>query len=574
MILKIITSLLLLCLFQTSMHAQNNTIYPQGDFINPMDIPLSLAGNFGELRSNHFHSGFDFRTNGEEGYLVKAIADGYISRIKVSAFGYGNALYITHKNGYVSVYGHLQRYDSTISNYVIKKQYELESFEVDLFPPKNEIMVTQGQIIALSGNTGGSEGPHLHFEIRDQKTEEIINPYFFGFDIEDTIPPSIEGIAIYPIDQDSKINGSNLPKYYEVKKNGKTSYTLKEEILLTGKIGFGLITYDVENGSFNKNGTYAYHLKIDSTHLFKYACNRFAFDQTRYINAHIDYAKIKKNKERYQRCFILPGNKLKDYESDERKGVFEFKDSLNHIIQINVIDFKNNVSTFEMNCKSAIAASSNKTVNTKALFLYHRANQFYKEDVKVDVPQNCLYQDVVFKYAKTAGTGKLLSDIHHLFNEETPAHIAYTLQIKPKSKALKEKDKLLIVSIDDEGNQTSEGGDYENGFVVVKLRSFGNFAVMMDTTAPNVKFLNFDKEKNEFKEDKIIVKMSDNLSGIKSYRGTIDGVWILMQHNTKEKTITYYFDEKLVKMNGKHNFVATIIDKKGNLKKLTTTFNY
>jgi murein DD-endopeptidase MepM/ murein hydrolase activator NlpD len=206
-------------LFAVFAFGQNQ--YPKDFFRSPLDIPLQLSGNFGELRPNHFHSGFDFKTQKKEGFNVYAVANGYVSRIKVSAYGYGNALYITHKNGYVSVYGHLQRYDSTISNYVIKKQYELESFEVDLFPQKNEIMVTQGQLIALSGNTGGSEGPHLHFEIRDQKTEEIINPYYFGFDIEDTIAPSIEGISIYPIEQNSKINGSNHAKYYDVKKFSK-----------------------------------------------------------------------------------------------------------------------------------------------------------------------------------------------------------------------------------------------------------------------------------------------------------------------------------------------------------------
>ena len=569
--LLLFCQLLFICL---GVLAQPKVNYPQGDFINPLDIPLSLAGNFGELRSNHFHSGFDFRTNGEEGYLVRAVADGYVSRIKVSAYGYGNALYITHQNGYVSVYGHLQRYDSTISNYLKAKQYELESFEVDLFPKKNEITVNQGQLIALSGNTGGSEGPHLHFEIRDEKTEEIINPYFFGFDIEDTIAPSIEGVAIYSLDENSTVNGCNCTKYLEVKKTGKNSYELPEKIEITGKIGLGLITFDVENGSANKNGTYGYLLKVDSQQVFKYSCNKFAFDQTRYINAHIDYAKMKKNKNRYQRCYVLPGNKIKHYETNPQKGNIEFGDTLEHTLSIVAFDFKQNLSSIEIKCKSKMAPKNNAKKASKNTFYWDKTNDFKKEDFAIELPLNALYEDVEFKYNKTASNGKILSDIHHVLSNEVPVHQAFNLRIKPKEKAIKNKDKLLIVSLDEEGNPISEGGNFENGFVVTKTRNFGNFAVMMDTTAPTVKVINFDKEKLSFKNESIIIKVGDNLSGIKSYRGTIDGHWVLMIHDNKEKTLTYFFDEKLAKSNEEHIFAITVSDKKGNTKKLNIKFKY
>jgi hypothetical protein len=334
------------------------------------------------------------------------------------------------------------------------------------------------------------------------------------------------------------------------------------------------MTHDFENGSTNKNGTYAYELKIDSTYLFNYACKRFAFDQTRYINAHIDYGKMKSNKDRYQRCFLLPGNKIKHYKTDDRKGIFEFNDTLYHTIQINAFDFKNNYSTFEIKCKSDTIKPVLKKLHSKDLFEYNKVNEYKSEEINVELPLNCLYQDVVFKHAKTVGTGKLLADIHQILDDEIPVHQAYTLRIKPKTKALKQKDKLLIVTIDEKGHASGEGGEYENGYVVAKLRNFGKFSVMIDTTAPTIKLINYNKEKSIFKNDKIVLKMSDNLSGIKSYRGTIDGTWILLQHDNKEQTLTYNFDEKLVKTDGEHIFVVTIIDRKGNSKKLTTKFNY
>ena len=570
--LKFILKIYFFFVFLVSAEAQ--VTYPMGDFINPLNIPLSLSGNFGELRNNHFHSGIDLRTNSEEGYLTVAVADGYVSRIKVSAFGYGNAVYITHKNGYVSVYGHLLRFDSTIANYVKQKQYELESFEVDLFPKKNEISVTQGQIIALTGNTGGSEGPHLHFEIRDEKTEETINPFFFGFNVEDTIPPVISGIAAYALDKNATVNGCACTKYFDVKKIAKNQYSLLvNEIECSGNVGFGLITNDLENGSTNKNGTYSYQLTADSTLAFKYTCNRFAFDQTLFINAHIDYQKMKKSKERYQRCFLLPGNKLRQYQSNKQRGVIFFNDTSNHKITITASDFKNNSSSIEIICRSkkinneAIAKNANNT------FYWDKTNELINPDFKTELPLNCLYENVRFDYNKSPGAGNLLSDVHEILDNEVPVHQAYTISIKPK-KTGKHHEKLLIVSLDKDGKPSSEGGTYEDGFVLTKTKTFGKFAVMLDTTKPSVKLIDYDKQKLSFSNDKIMVKVSDNLSGIKSYRGTIDGHWVLMEFDNKEKTLCYTFDDKITKTLGEHELNVAVTDKKGNVKKLSVKFVY
>ena len=153
--------------------AQNS--YPQDYFQSPLEIPLILSGTFAELRSNHFHSGLDIKTQQQSGLKVMAAASGFVSRIKVSHFGYGKALYITHPNGYTTVYAHLQNFNPEIDAYIKHRQYKNESYEIELFPKAGELLVNNGDIVAYSGNTGGSGGPHLHFEIRN-KQEHPMNP--------------------------------------------------------------------------------------------------------------------------------------------------------------------------------------------------------------------------------------------------------------------------------------------------------------------------------------------------------------------------------------------------------------
>ncbi len=551
-------------------------VYPQGYFMPPLDIPLSLAGNFGEIRSNHFHSGFDFRTNGEEGKVVRAVADGYISRIKVSAYGYGNALYITHPNGYVSVYGHLQSYDSVIASYVHIKQYEQESFEVDLFPKKNELEVKQCRQVALSGNSGGSEGPHLHFEIRDAKTEEIINPYFFGFPIEDTIKPEIETIIVYPLNDVSTVNGLNSSKVIDVVPTKKGKLAIGEKLQLSGEIGFGIVTTDVENNSNNRNGTYNYTLTVDSQPVFDYKCKVFAFDKTRYINAHIDYATMKKKKQKFQRCYLLPNNKLDFYETGNEKGRVNINDTLNHKVLFTTCDFFNNCNVLEIVFKGDKVKSKSQADHSAEAnyFKWNKSNSFRTDDINLTIPAGSLYDDINFVYKKEPVTGTLLSSIHQVHINYVPLHTSYSLAIRPAKKAVALKDKLLIVSIDEDNKFSSEGGEFEDGFVVTKVRSFGKFAVKADTTKPNIKLLNLTEGKDMSKLKSIKVRVSDNLSGIKYYKGIIDGQWVLMEHDYKENLLTYYFDEKLKTSPDIHIFTIIVSDRKMNVTKLETKFYY
>ena len=287
--------LVLICLiFLCSVaHAQNS--YPQDYFSNPLDIPLILSGTFAELRSNHFHSGLDIKTQNRTGFKVFAAADGYVSRIKISHFGYGKALYITHPNGYTSVYAHLENFNPEIEAYVKKQQYINESFELELFPKAEELKVLSKEMIAYTGNTGGSGGPHLHFEIRDSNSRPM-NPLLFGIEISDTKKPIVSSVFAYPLSKDAQINQSENRVKIRLIPQKDGSYNA-ENITAFGKIGFGISTYDQQNGASNKNGIYKIDTYCNGKEKFKIAFEKFSFAETRYLNRFIDYEYFKNNKK-------------------------------------------------------------------------------------------------------------------------------------------------------------------------------------------------------------------------------------------------------------------------------------
>jgi hypothetical protein len=274
-------------------YGQPTDKYPKDYFRSPLDIPLFLAGNFGELRPNHFHAGIDIKTESVEGKNIYAAAEGYVSRIKIATNGYGKVIYITHPNGYVTTYAHLQRFSDKIEEYVKKQQYHKEKFEIELFPGKKQLPVEKGEVIALSGNTGGSGGPHLHFEIRDEKTEIAINPLLFGFDIKDDIKPVIKNIAIYPLNDSSYVNGVNKEKYIDLAgSEGKYRIT-GGPYTVSGEIGFSVEANDYLNGSSNKCGLFSVELLLDSNRIYYHEIEQIAFSESRYINSHVDYKKAR-----------------------------------------------------------------------------------------------------------------------------------------------------------------------------------------------------------------------------------------------------------------------------------------
>ncbi|NTE03010.1 M23 family metallopeptidase [Agrobacterium tumefaciens] len=552
------------------LHAQqifSNNKYPITDFRQPLDItPPALAGSFGELRGNHFHSGVDFRTNQREGYPVYAVADGYISRLRVQNSGFGQALYINHPNGFTTVYGHLQRFAPKIATVVKNLEYEKKSFEIDEFPDATLIPVHKGEVIAWSGNRGSSGGPHLHFEIRDTKTEETINPQFFGIIIPDNIPPVIHGLYVY------RLNGKTFNEFTPKQAIGITgangNYKAVAPISLIGEVGFGVVTTDRHNGASGTNGVYSIQLELDGKMIYTSALERFAFENSKAINSHIDYPTYLNTKRSIQKSFVDPGNPLKIYSGLVNSGKINFNDGATHQLRYIITDSKGNSSILPFTVNAGSAPSIAPIIPSGLIYPYNKVNEFNTEDIKVVFPKGTLYNDLNFVYKKLPKpAGNAWSAIHQIHNRYTPLHVGFDLWIKADQLPENLRSKALIVN----SNGATQGGYYDNGFVKATPRNFGSFYIAVDTIAPRISPINIAEGKSMAGLSKMIFKISDNLSGIKSFNGYLDGKWILMEFDAKTATLWHSFDERTT--SGKHSLELVVTDMKENTRRYSIHFS-
>jgi hypothetical protein len=560
-----------LCLgFYLGTHAQTtiqSRQYPQNYFRYPLDLPPTTAGSFGELRPAHFHSGLDFKTNQRTGYPVHAANDGYISRVRVQFGGFGRAIYITHPNGYTTVYGHLQSFSPAVAALVKAYQYSHQTFEADIIVPPKQVTVIKGEVVAISGNAGASAGPHVHFEIRDTKTEETINPQLFGLTIPDRVPPSITSIGIYHLD--GKPFSEKTPREFLQVTGaiGAGNYHLtKPQLLhLNGNIGFGITANDMNSTSTNHNGIYSLELKLDGQTVYTFAVERFAFDQTHAINAYIDYPAFISSHRWMQKCFISPGSHISLYPQAINRGIITFDDNALHEVEYVVKDVAGNTSSLKLKVQSApFTPVANKTAGTQ--FHFDIKNEFSTDKVKVSIMPGNLYDDLDFIYSVTPRSVGTFSEVHHIHNRFTPIHDSYDLWIKPDADLGKYADKAVIVST----AGGCQGGYYQDGYVKGQPSSFGDFYIKIDTVPPVIHPLNIANGSNMAAAKSINFRMSDNLSGIKTYAGTIDNKWVLMELDYKSKILSYTFNGDIAP--GKHVFKLIVGDNKNNFSEFTADF--
>ncbi len=560
---------LLFVLITSSLFVQSQN-HPTDYFRAPLDIPMVLSGTFGELRSNHFHAGIDIKTQGASGLKVYAVADGYVSRIKVSPWGYGKAIYITHSNGYTSVYAHLKNYHSSIQDYVRKAQYKKESYSIELFPNKEELTVKKGDLIAFSGNSGSSAAPHLHFELRTSNNEFPQNGLQFGFDIKDEIPPIIREIKVTPRGKGSQVSQQNLAKAFKsLGKNG--TYKIEAPISIHGSASIGIYTHDLLNGANNKNGVYSIELLIDSQQVYYHQMDEFGFHETHYINSHIDYAEKQQSKKRLHSCYLEANNQLTIYEHVENKGIITPEGT--HRAKFIVKDVYGNTSVLNFTLtNTSYIPPSNDVVSPpiSSIFSYQKAHIFKGEGLELHIPKNALYDSLYFQYTVSPDTfTNCYAPVHHVHNKNVALHKSYAISIdNTVSGSLKEK--AFIAQIGDKGQTIYRGGKWVNGKLTTKLKSFGDYSVAIDTLAPTIKPLNIHPNKH-MTSSTLKMRVLDDLSGIKTYRAEIDGEWVLMEFDPKKARLTHYFKNSLQK--GDHTFTLEIIDDRANVSHYKVGFS-
>lgn len=563
-IIKSITFCLLL--FSVNLFAQPSL--SPFDLHPPLQGDLYLSGSFGEVRTNSFHAGIDFRTGGKVGKKVFASDNGFVSRIKVSGFGFGKAVYIQHPNGLTTVYAHLDRFASHIEEYVKERQYQNKSFEVDIQLGPNTIKINRGEFIGLSGNSGSSGGPHLHYEVRLTKDQIPLNPAFSNLKIIDTIKPVINSVWLYSLDASNNFNILNTSQLQNVQKT-EAGYVLRDTMTINGDIGIGLKTFDYVNKNSLRCGVYEIKMFVNGNLQYHFSQDDFSFGETRFANSHIDYAMRQETGKRINKLFKEPNNRFRGYKSLVNNGIISHKLDSIYDISIEVSDAYSNRELLQMvikakNNRAEIIVPDNTMDSKQNLWLFFEDNQFDNEDFKVSAPKNILYNNIYFSYSLSNPLPGMYSPIIHVHNKNTPIHRHYELSISTDSLPFDLQEKAIIATYNQKNEVESVGGSFNDNGVTTYVNFFGDFFVVVDTVPPTINPVG-QKNNSLVNQNNIIAfKVKDNLSGIAHIEGLIDEQWALFEYDPKNDLVEYRIDKTRLSISNEHSLTLKVIDNKGN----------
>jgi len=562
--MKKIHILLLACFITLPFSAQEK-------YRSPLDIPLILSANFGELRPNHFHSGIDLKTQAVENKPVYSIAVGYVSRVSVSPSGYGLAIYVNHPStGHTSVYGHINGFAPKIARYVKEQQYEKESYKVDLNLDSILFPVKRGELIAYSGNTGSSGGPHVHFEIRNIADQLALDPLdYYKTRIQDGVPPQLKAIAVYPIEGQGAVNNGSevFRETVAMLKDGKYA-ALKKSITAWGRIGLGVYANDRMTGTQNIYGVRKVRLLCDGKEIFASDIASVNFDNTRMINSLIDFDYWYTKKSFYQKSFVEPGNTLPVYKT-VNDGYIDVNEERVYNLRYELEDLYGNQTTYSFKItgkKQDIPAIN----DCNTMLKWNEDNHFSAELFSLTIPKGYLYKDQCFRFKKMADRNKL-SSVYRVNDSYVPLHGYCDMTIKLTKDTLANKSQYGIVRVVGD-REYWVGGKYNNGAVTARIRELGHtYTVGSDTKAPVITPVLPAKWVTQ---KEIQIRLADNKSGIASYRGTIDGEFVLFEHDVKKPVYRYKFDPERLRKGTTHKLVFTATDACGNESSYEYEFKY
>jgi hypothetical protein len=542
--------------------------YPKGYFTWPVGTKVAIAANFGELRPNHYHMGLDCKTDKKQNMPILAAAGGYIARIKIEPYGFGRAIYVNHPNGLTTLYAHLNDFYPALDAYIKKEQYRLKSWRGIFDIPAGMLPVEKGQFIAYSGNTGGSLGPHLHFEIRDTKSDKVLNPLLFGFAIPDNVPPDVLRLAVY--DRCISVYEQS-PKFYTLKKvNG--AYTISPALIVanTDKLSFAITAFDRSTGSSNQNGIYEASLYDNEVPIAGFQLDSIGYDQTRYLNAHIDYKLRNSGGPFVQHLSRLPGYTNSPYKEVNGDGVINIDDDSVHRIKIEVKDANGNTSLLQFAVQRGPAVADKPAADSMGMYRqrnFHPGfiNIFENSNISFYLAENALYDSIRFTYRETMSASGF--PVFQLQNGNVPVHGYFPIKIKgPANNPYRSKMVMYRYwnAKKDFARAEPQGDWYKASF-----REFGNFTLVIDTIAPVISSAGFKDGMNCAKLKRIAFVITDNTEELLNFTATLDGNWLRFS-NDKGRTFIYDFDENC--QPGEHELTISVEDCVGNRTEKTYHF--
>lgn len=546
--------------------------YPEDYFQSPVNTTIRLSGTFGELRPNHFHAGIDIK--GHIGKALFAAADGYIARIKVQRGGYGKVLYINHPNGYTTVYAHMNKFTPELESYVKSIQYEQQQYEVDAQIQEGLFVYEKGQEIGTMGITGRSFGPHLHFEIRATKTDKPINPLLFGLKVEDNRSPRLHQLKVYNLNENTDALTTKTINLIQLR-NGH--YTIPGDTVFveTAHTGLAVKAYDHMNGVTNWNGVYTIDMLQEDSLVFSIKMNEIPFEESRYINAYLDYEEQVTEKSYFNRCYLLPGNQLSIYDEIVKDGIIELKKGQSIPIEMRVKDIAGNTTAlkFQLKRKPKSKKLSLPAYNYK--LDYDEEHIINTASIKLYFPQGTFYDNFYLDYDfSLEQSTNVYSAVHHVHDYKTPVHKYYDIAIFSGNLPDSLVDKAFIAYCDKENTIINCGGTWEGDMLKTKARVLGDFSVMVDQIPPSINSISF--RYNMRGRNKMSFEIRDNFltaSNVKGldYYATIDGQWVLMEFDEKKDRLTYYFENL---KSGEHLLHLVVMDNRNNAAVFERKFVY